>query len=82
MKKQAENGLADNVKLRLVEKQEGLCAHCGDPFLLSDKIETHHIIPKRMGGAEKLNNYQLLHHTCHKQVEWQNKQKAKNLLRE
>lgn len=47
--------------------QDGLCAHCGQPFGASELVysEIDHIKPRSKGGNEDWNNQQLLHRECH-----------------
>jgi RNA-directed DNA polymerase len=57
-------GTSKDVK-RLLKRQKGLCAYCGIAFFSTDVIEKDHIIPRKLGGANKIENYQLLHGHCH-----------------
>ncbi|NEP22431.1 group II intron reverse transcriptase/maturase [Moorena sp. SIO3I6] len=52
-------------KGRLLERQEGKCAHCGLTFRDGDLMEKHHIIPRALGGNNKDKNLELLHLHCH-----------------
>ncbi|NEP33277.1 group II intron reverse transcriptase/maturase [Moorena sp. SIO3B2] len=52
-------------KGRLLERQEGKCAHCGLTFRDGDYMETHHILPRALGGSNKDENLELLHLHCH-----------------
>jgi len=70
------NGQIDGVKIKLIIKQNARCAVCDGPFLLDERIETHHLIPKTEGGTDKLSNLRLLHYICHKQIEWKRKQES------
>ncbi len=38
---------------------------CHLTFRDGESIETDHIIPKRLGGNNKVDNLQLLHRHCH-----------------
>jgi 5-methylcytosine-specific restriction endonuclease McrA len=49
----------------LLEKQQGICNHCGLSFTSEDILEVDHIIPKVLGGKDLYNNLQLLHKHCH-----------------
>ncbi|WP_353839121.1 HNH endonuclease signature motif containing protein [Moorena sp. SIO4E2] len=33
-----------------------------------DLMETHHIVPRALGGTKKLSNLELLHLHCHDQI--------------
>ncbi len=50
---------------KLLKRQKGKCAHCGNYLKDGDKLEVDHIIPKSMGGRECYENWQLLHRHCH-----------------
>ncbi|NEQ83334.1 MAG: group II intron reverse transcriptase/maturase [Moorea sp. SIO2I5] len=52
-------------KGRLLERQEGKCAHCGLTFRDGDLLEKHHIIPRALGGNDLDKNLELLHLHCH-----------------
>ena len=53
---------------RLLKKQKGKCPHCNNPFALDDKLHTHHIFPKALGGNDSYSNLQLLHAECHREL--------------
>ena len=50
---------------RLLKKQKGKCKYCGLTFRPEDKIETDHIIPRKAGGKNIIDNLQVLHKHCH-----------------
>ncbi|MDJ0602006.1 MAG: group II intron reverse transcriptase/maturase [Crocosphaera sp.] len=50
---------------KLLKKQKGKCALCGQHFTPDDLIEIDHIIPKSKGGKDEYKNYQALHRHCH-----------------
>lgn len=55
------------VKNKIWERQKSICPSCNlflDP-LKPDLIDLHHIIPKKNGGSDKLDNLKLLHEHCH-----------------
>uniref|UniRef100_A0A1D9GA63 Group II intron reverse transcriptase/maturase n=1 Tax=Moorena producens (strain JHB) TaxID=1454205 RepID=A0A1D9GA63_MOOP1 len=52
-------------KGRLLERQEGKCAHCGLTFTDEDLLEKHHILPRALGGNNQDKNLELLHLHCH-----------------
>ncbi|MEB3883486.1 HNH endonuclease signature motif containing protein, partial [Lyngbya sp. CCY1209] len=54
-----------NREARLLKDQKGKCKWCGQHFTIEDKLETDHIIPKRLGGKDDYKNLQLLHRHCH-----------------
>jgi RNA-directed DNA polymerase len=49
----------------LLKLQKGRCAVCGLYFRDGDLLEVDHIIPRRLGGDNRLMNLQLLHRHCH-----------------
>ncbi|EAZ92119.1 group II intron reverse transcriptase/maturase [Crocosphaera chwakensis] len=50
---------------KLLKKQKGKCNYCGLTFMPGDRIETDHIIPRKMGGDNLKDNLQALHIHCH-----------------
>ena len=56
---------------RLLKKQKGKCNFCNLIFQTEDKIERDHIIPRKAGGDNTIDNLQLLHKHCHdKKTKW------------
>lgn len=55
----------DATRAKLLKQQNGRCAYCRLNFIDGDLLEIDHKIPKRLGGKDSLNNYQLLHRHCH-----------------
>jgi RNA-directed DNA polymerase len=51
--------------VKLLKKQKGKCAYCGQLFIGDDLIELDHIIPQSLGGSHKTENRQALHKHCH-----------------
>jgi RNA-directed DNA polymerase len=51
----------------LLKLQHGQCAYCGLYFKPGDVLESDHIIPRHLGGDDRLMNLQLLHRHCHDQ---------------
>ena len=58
------------VKLRSIlwRKQNGLCTACLDELGNGEEVHIHHLIPKSKGGNDKLDNLNMLHATCHRQL--------------
>ncbi|AMW29721.1 group II intron reverse transcriptase/maturase [Arthrospira platensis] len=50
---------------KLLKKQKGRCAWCGQYFTPSDLLEVDHIVPRSQGGKNEHKNLQLLHRHCH-----------------
>ena len=49
----------------LLQRQRGICTHCGLYFRNEDLLEIDHIIPTLLGGKDAYSNWQLLHRHCH-----------------
>ncbi len=49
----------------LLKLQHGRCAACGLYLKDEDRLEIDHIIPRRLGGDDRLMNLQVLHRHCH-----------------
>lgn len=50
---------------KLLRLQKGRCAWCGLYFKDGDLLEVDHLIPRNLGGDERILNLQLLHRHCH-----------------
>ena len=50
---------------KLLKIQKGKCNLCKLNFTPESKIETDHIIPRKAGGDNKIDNLQALHKHCH-----------------
>lgn len=48
--------------------QKGICPRCRTSLDNDEQWHVHHLIPKNEGGSSKVNNLELLHETCHKQI--------------
>lgn len=58
------SSLSTRVKT-LLKCQNGKCKACKKEFIIGDKMEVDHIIPRSKGGLDQYNNLQLLHRQCH-----------------
>jgi predicted HNH restriction endonuclease len=60
-----------SLKLReqVLKRDNNTCQLCGDSFLVGLGLHVHHIIPRRKGGADCLENLTTLCPTCHRIVE-------------
>ncbi|SFL93063.1 group II intron reverse transcriptase/maturase [Nitrosomonas communis] len=58
--------------VRLYAEQGGVCPVCKQPIYLEQGFNVHHIVPRVMGGSDRLSNLILLHPNCHRQVHSQN----------
>ena len=64
-KRQGKHPELKESKAKMLQKQEGKCNWCQLTFQEDDVIEDDHIIARRAGGNNSLNNRQLLHKHCH-----------------
>lgn len=56
-----------NAKWNQVAMQQNfICPHCNQSLLNGESTETHHIIPRALGGSDYTKNLVILHHYCHK----------------
>ena len=53
---------------RVYKRQKGICPYCHQPVTDIWEVDTHHVLPVRYGGKERLNNLWLLHQNCHKSL--------------
>ncbi|NJM67482.1 MAG: group II intron reverse transcriptase/maturase [Acaryochloris sp. RU_4_1] len=61
-------------KLTQVAKtQAWSCPVCGEHLFNGEELQIHHKQPARQGGTDSIENLQLLHQACHKQVHFQPK---------
>lgn len=58
------------VKLRSIlwREQSGRCTACLNELGNGEETHIHHLIPKSKGGSDKLDNLNMLHATCHRQL--------------
>lgn len=66
----AQRGYASASWLRtrkqVIARDGGICQACGLPVSMdAGDAQVDHIIPKRDGGTDALENLQLLHRSCH-----------------
>lgn len=62
-----DHPLTNNRTGQLLKLQHGRCAYCGLYLKDGDLLEVDHLIPKHLGGDNRLINLQLLHRHCHDQ---------------
>ncbi len=63
------NKLAGKRTLRqLYTRQNGCCMVCGQRITSDTGWDTHHLIPKHLGGEWTIANLAMLHPVCHVQV--------------
>jgi len=59
---------------QVAKNQNWKCPICGEPLANGEDIETHHIVPVKDGGTDRIENLVHLHKSCHKQVHSKSKQ--------
>jgi len=60
-------------KKQLRLRQLSKCSHCGHLIYLNETVEIHHKTYKAEGGSDKLENLELLHENCHRQLHYMQK---------
>lgn len=63
--------LLSSSKRKIYAKQGYLCLLCGNPLISEELVEIDHIISKKQGGSDDINNLQALHKICHQQKTFQ-----------
>ena len=53
---------------KLFTQQHGLCPVCRQHLENGEERHIHHIVPKRIGGTDALDNLRLVHLYCHRQI--------------
>lgn len=80
-KSDRRKGFSDIFKEQLYDKQNGLCAVCGEKLGRDfSKIHVDHIIPWTLVGDELHNNYQYLCNTCNESKSCHTDYIFKNLI--
>jgi RNA-directed DNA polymerase len=49
-------------------KQKGKCKVCMDNIDNGERLEVHHILPRKQGGKDNIDNLVMLHTNCHRQI--------------
>lgn len=52
----------------LARRQEGVCLWCRESVHNGEYLHVHHVEPRRLGGADDINNLRLMHLYCHQQL--------------
>jgi len=52
-------------KRKIFKQQKGICPLCKRKMDVDEKLETHHVKPKALGGKDKNSNVILVHKYCH-----------------
>jgi 5-methylcytosine-specific restriction endonuclease McrA len=63
----ARKSLSTMTRLRVFEKEGGLCHLCGFKIQTGQKWEVEHRIPLALGGADDESNWSPAHVDCHKE---------------
>ena len=58
----------ENIKSYLIAREQGKCQLCGKESTKGISFRTHHIIQRKDGGTDRLDNLVLLHEKCHEEV--------------
>lgn len=53
---------------RLFSRQGGCCPVCHQPLENGEELHFHHVVPKKLGGTDELDNLRLVHYYCHRQI--------------
>jgi RNA-directed DNA polymerase len=53
---------------RLAQRQHGQCPVCGESLFSTETLEQHHVIARKTGGPNTLDNKILVHYFCHQQL--------------
>ena len=64
-KRLKDHPLTNGTKARLLARQRGRCLWCGMTFRDDDLLETDHVIPRVLGGSDKITNKAVYHRHCH-----------------
>ena len=49
----------------MLRQQQYRCGMCGGPFQSDDTIHNHHIVRRKDGGVDGVENRMLVHGWCH-----------------
>lgn len=64
--------LLNKLKERLFVRYKGICVVCEQKLNNGEKVEIHHIKPKKLKGTNSIRNLQPLHRLCHIKITHQN----------
>lgn len=56
----------DTIIELLLKRDKYICKLCDGPFLENDLYEIDHIIEKKFGGDDSIDNLRVVHVSCHK----------------
>lgn len=66
--KRKKEKLESKIRLKLFKKYNNTCPVCNESLLGLEKVEIHHIKPKKEGGKNTIRNLQPLHRICHVKI--------------
>lgn len=58
------SGLSNSMT-KMLKNQNFKCTICNETFVIGERMEIDHIIPKSRGGIDNYENLQLVHRICH-----------------
>jgi RNA-directed DNA polymerase len=70
--------LKGNKGKRLYELQRGICLACGEPLDNTEEVHIHHIVPRKQGGSDNVENLVMVHLYCHQQIHHILRESGKN----
>ena len=53
---------------RVFSHQSGICPVCHQHLENGEELHFHHVVPKKLGGTDDLDNLRLVHYYCHRQI--------------
>ena len=63
-----ERKIVSKLREKVYEKYKGKCPVCEQSLYNGEKIELHHVKPKKERGLNSISNLQPLHRICHIKV--------------
>jgi RNA-directed DNA polymerase len=70
-----ENGMYAKFRKEIYKKYKYICHICGDSLMNGERVELHHIEPRKKGGKYDMKNIQPLHQICHQKITYINTEK-------
>lgn len=67
-KRRHEKKVLSKLREKVYEKFKGICPVCEQSLYNGERIELHHIKPKKQRGLNSVSNLQPLHRICHIKV--------------
>jgi Restriction endonuclease len=76
--KRRENNIYAKFRAAIYKKYKHLCPICGESLHNGEKVELHHVIPRKNGGKYSMENIQPLHQICHQKVTYKEREISNN----